>query len=175
MINYTPNPGIPETREGTIAELKRLGLPAIPVAPKQKRGGFSGKNPSYLDQSGKAHHCKHGQYHEELPSDRDDRKHFEHPNTGVGTLGGHGGHVFIDFDSKNYESEQACKADVERLIVKYGLERTRIFKTGAEGWRIVVKSKQKPWFTNFATSPNGKHVGEALGKGRFTVLPPSVH
>lgn len=34
--------------------------------------------------------------------------------------------------------------------------------------------RQKPDFTNFALSAGGKHIGEALGVGRFTVLAPTI-
>lgn len=42
------------------------------------------------------------------------------------------------------------------------------------GWRIGIRVKQKPDFTNFALTLGGKHVGEALEEGRFTVLAPTI-
>jgi len=38
-----------------------------------------------------------------------------------------------------------------------------------------VIPSETPSFTNFTTLPDGQHVGEALGEGRFTVLAPSIH
>ncbi|MBD2346835.1 AAA family ATPase [Anabaena subtropica] len=40
--------------------------------------------------------------------------------------------------------------------------------------RIGIKVKNKPDFTNFALFLGGKHVGEALSSGRFTVLSPTI-
>jgi hypothetical protein len=42
------------------------------------------------------------------------------------------------------------------------------------GWRVGVRVRVAPDFTNFALTPGGKHVGEALGTGRFTVLAPTI-
>jgi hypothetical protein len=51
---------------------------------------------------------------------------------------------------------------------------TFIERTHSGGWRIAVKVKQKPNFTNFSLTPGGSHVGEALYTGRFTVLAPTI-
>ena len=199
---YIPNPGIPETVQGTRQALDALGCPAIPVAPKQdlrkewchrvikRKDGvkfcpldehlnpiprFTGKNPSYLDKNGNAYICNHGEFQKRLPFHRENRKHFINFNTGIGTLGGHGGIVWLDFDAKNYGSQEACDADVEALITRHNLQNSWIERTPSGGWRIAVKPRVKPTFTNFATSPDGVHVGEALGEGRFTVLAPTIH
>jgi hypothetical protein len=197
-IIYSPNAAVQQTIEALLA----IGCPPIPVAPKQdprqswchreikRKDGvkfclldehlnpiprFTGKNPSNLDRKGKPWICKHGEFQERLPFDRENRKHFTHPNTGIGTLGGHGGIVWLDFDAKNYDSQEACDFDVERIIANHGLNNSWIERTGSGGWRIAVKPKQKPNFTNFSTSRDGKRVGEALGEGRFTVLAPTIH
>jgi hypothetical protein len=195
---YSPNPDVQQTIEALLL----LGCPPIPVAPKQdprkewchrviKRKDdvqfcpvdehlnpiprFTGKNPSYLGSNGNAYICRHGEFQERLPSDRENRKHFAHPHTGIGTLGGHGGIIWLDFDAKNYDSQEASDADVKRIIADHGLQESWIERTGSGGWRIAVKPKQKPNFTNFSTSRDGKRVGEALGEGRFTVLAPTIH
>src|SRR4028119_1139042 len=197
-IIYSPNPGV----QATIEQLLSLGCPAIPVAPKQdpkqpwchrvikRKDGvkfcpidenlnpiprFTGKNPSYLAKNGSAYICKHGEFQERLPCDRENQQHFTHPNTGIGTLGGHGGIIWLDFDAKNYGSQEACDSDVEGIITRHGVDNGWIERTGSDGWRIAVKPRVKPNFTNFATSPNGVHIGEALGEGRFTVLAPTIH
>jgi hypothetical protein len=82
---------------------------------------------------------------------------------------------WLDFDVKCYESQEACDQDVVNIIERGNLQNTWIERTGSDGWRIAVKPRQKPSFTNFATSPNGQHLGEALFEGRFTVLSPTIH
>jgi hypothetical protein len=194
----TPNPAVQQT----IEQLLFLGCPPIPVAPKQdpkqdwchrviktKDGSkscvvgkdfnpiplFTGKNPSNLDRKGKAWICKHGKFQDRLPAPYELKRFFCNSNTGIGTLGGHGGIVWLDFDAKNYDSQEACDSDVESLITRHNLQDSWIERTGSGGWRIAVKPKQKPDFTNFATTPNGKHIGEAISDGRFTVLAPTIH
>jgi hypothetical protein len=197
-IIYSPNAAVQQTIEALLA----IGCPPIPVAPKQdprqphchrviktKDGSkscivgkdfnpipkFTGKNPSNLDIKGKPWICKHGKFQDRLPAPYELKRFFFHPNTGIGTLGGHGGIVWLDFDAKNYDSQEACDSDVESLITRYSLQDSWIERTGSGGWRIAVKPKQKPDFTNFATTPNGKHIGEAISDGRFTVLAPTIH
>jgi hypothetical protein len=90
-------------------------------------------------------------------------------------LGGHAGVDWLDFDAKCYESQEACDQGVVSIIERANLQNTWIERTGSGGWRIAVRPLEKPNFTNFTTSPNGQHVGEALFEGRFTVLAPSIH
>jgi hypothetical protein len=197
-MSYSPNPKVQSTIEALLA----IGCPPIPVAPKQdarkewchrvaktKEGDFfcaidknlnpipkfGGKNPSYLDHNGSPRICKHGEFQNRLPTDAELRRFFCHPDTGVGTLGGHAGINWLDFDVKCYKSQAACDADVVRIIEQGNLHDAWIERTGSGGWRIAVKPCQKPKFTNFATEPNGVHTGESLGRGRFTVLAPTIH
>jgi len=82
------------------AELLALGCPPIPVAPKPiapEDPKNTGKNPSYLNPWGNAVILQHGQFRDRLPTDEELRKFFRNPNTGVGTLGGHAGVVWLDF------------------------------------------------------------------------------
>jgi hypothetical protein len=189
-------------RSQTINTLLAEGVPPIPVAPlqdprqkrchrisKSKDGWdccpldknfqpvplFTGKNPSYLAPDGSPRPLNHRQFQKRLPTAAELKKFFCHPDTGIGTLGGHGGIVWLDFDAKNYDSQEACDNDVERIITSNHLGGTWIERTGSGGWRIAVKPRQKPTFTNFATRPDGPHIGEALFEGRFTVLAPSIH
>lgn len=200
-LSYTPNPGIPETIEGTRQALAAIRSPSIPVAPKQnsrqewcqrikREDGiescpldenlnpiprFTGKNPSYLGKNGNAYICKHGEFQDRLPTEKESQKHFTNHQTGIGTLGGHNDIIAVDFDSKNYESQKACDIEVERIIELHGLNKGWVEITGGGGWRLLIKPKTPPTFTNFSTTPNGKHIGEALGRGRFTVLAPTIH
>ena len=185
---YSTNPEV----QATIVELVSLGCPPIPVAPKQlapEDPKITGKNPSFLDPWGYALICKHGQFHNQMPSDKELLKFFRNARTGVGTLGGHAGVDWLDVDSKCYSSQADCDADfnriVENICTHAGCDarsarlphRTALWieQTGSNGYRIAVIPQQTPTFTNFATTPGGKHVGEALYKGRFTVLAPSIH
>lgn len=136
---------------------------------------FTGKNPSYLTKYGRPRICKHGKFQNRIPTEQELKEFFCNPDTGVGTLGGHGGVDWIDFDAKNYESQEICDSSVQEVIKKNALTTSWIEKTGSGGYRIAVKPKQHPTFTNFALTPGGKHIGEALWEGRFTVLAPSIH
>jgi hypothetical protein len=180
FVDYSPNPDINKTIKALLA----LGCPPIPVVPKQnprdkwchrvvktKDGNlfcpldknlnpipkFTGKNPSYLDRNGSPRICKHGEFQSRLPTDAELRRFFCHPDTGIGTLGGHAGVDWLDFDVKCYESQQECDQDVINIIERGNLQNTWIERTGSGGWRIAVKPRQKPSFTNFATNPNGQH------------------
>ncbi|MEL7039240.1 MAG: bifunctional DNA primase/polymerase [Cyanobacteria bacterium J06592_8] len=135
---------------------------------------FTGKNPSYLDKNGIPRILHHGEYQNRLPSPQELKKWFAHPNNGIGTLGGHGGVVWIDFDAKNYPTQEDCDRAVQGIRDKLP-GTTWVEQTGSGGYRIALKPKQTPTFTNFATTSGGQHVGEALNDGRFTVLAPSIH
>ncbi|MBW4422114.1 MAG: bifunctional DNA primase/polymerase [Myxacorys californica WJT36-NPBG1] len=141
----------------------------------QPIGRITGKNPSYLGLDGKPRTLNHKSYQDRQPTERELREWFANPNTGVGTLGGHSGVDWLDFDAKNYSSQGECDRAVQTLIDAHGLTTSWIEKTGSGGYRIAVCPQEKPTFTNFATEPNGRHVGEALFEGRFTVLAPTIH
>lgn len=135
---------------------------------------FTGKNPSYLDFSGKPHLVNHRRYQNQLPSAEDEKQWFANPLNGVGTLGGWNNTVWLDFDVKQFASESECTQAVTKIIENPALTNTFLERTHSGGWRIGIKVKQKPNFTNFALTPGGRHVGEALFEGRFTVLAPTV-
>jgi hypothetical protein len=141
----------------------------------QPIGRFTGKNPSYLDRNGRARSLNHRTYQNRLPYEWELREWFSNSETGIGTLGGHSGVVWIDFDAKNYSSQEDCDRDVQRIISANNLEDTWIERTGSGGWRIAVRPQIQPTFTNFSTTIDGVHIGEALGEGRFTVLSPTIH
>lgn len=78
-------------------------------------------------------------------------------------------------DVKNFDSPQECDRIVSGWLNHHpALKQTFIERTHSGGWRIGIRVRKKPEFTNFALSTGGKHVGECLGSGRFTVLSPTI-
>jgi uncharacterized protein YdcH (DUF465 family) len=194
-----PNASTNPTRTETFEWLQAHNYPPLPVAPAQdphkypktnKKGEiewskekdvpvprFTGKNPSYLDKNGIPHTVNHHHYQNEHPTQKDLDLWFANDLNGIGTLGGWNNTVWLDFDVKQFESSAKCeKAAVECVGQIRTLTNQMPFleQTHSGGWRIGVRVKTKPNFTNFALTPGGHHVGEALGKGRFTVLAPTI-
>jgi hypothetical protein len=182
-------------RQKVINWLVGKNYPALPVAPAQsaekypakakdgsikldKAGNpvpaFTGKNPSYLDQNGIPQLINHREYQKRLPNNNELAVWFKHQSNGVGTLGGWNNTAWLDFDVKQFSSQQECDAAVSALLERPELQQTFVERSHSGGWRIGVKVKQKPNFTNFSLTPGGSHVGEALGDGRFTVLAPTI-
>ena len=191
-----------QTRQETIDWLVANNFPALPVAPQQepqkypkrnKKGEieyegdgtpkplFTGKNPSYLDKGGIPHLINHHKYQNKLPTKEELDKWFDNPQNGVGTLGGWNNAIWIDLDVKNFESASDCEEAALEIIEK--LPHFPYFeKTHSGGYRILIShpdanktTKECPEkITNFALVPGGKHVGECLSRGRFTVLAPTV-
>ncbi|WP_217360056.1 AAA family ATPase [Anabaena sp. UHCC 0253] len=197
MTNTKANESGTNSRNETIKWLQENGYPVLPVAPAQdankypklrkdtreieldKDGNpqslFTGKNPSYLDKDGKPHLIYHSNYQEQLPTEDELNKWFLHPDTGVGTLGDWNNTIWLDVDVKNFDSPEDCNNAVDNLLKDHPkLQETFTERTHSGGYRIGVKVKQSPDFKNFTLQLNGKHVGEALGKGSFTVLAPTV-
>lgn len=136
---------------------------------------FTGKNPSYLDAEGKPHLINHQQYQGKLPSANELTEWFANPGNGIGTLGGWNNTVWLDFDLKQFDSQEELDQAFHSLLSKNPqLKISWIEQTHSGGYRLAVKTKIQPTFTNFGLDQNGKHRGEALGKGRFTVLAPTV-
>jgi hypothetical protein len=196
----TPQPSV----QATIQWLQSLGLPPLPVAPAQdpydypkivkedaqkkiyahcplKEDGtpiplYTGKNPSYLDKAKKPHLVMHRSYQERSPSYKEIKEWFANPANGIGTLGSEE-FIWIDFDVKNFSDASECReaaiAVAKKIQEISGLQPT-LEETHSGGWRVLALVSEKPTFTNFALEPGGKHVGEALGFGRFTVLAPTI-
>ena len=159
--------------------LLSMGCSPLPVAPAQaeplgKDGKplFNGKNPSYLDASGKPHTIRHTQYRNTQPTADDLTKWFANPQNGVGTLAGQGGIDWIDLDRKNFDSQDAC--DNARAMILEKCDRTYFEKTRSGGAHIAIKLAEPKDFTNFQIGPDGQHAGEFLGQGRFVVLAPTA-
>lgn len=187
-----------ELRQEVINWLIENNFPVLPAAPKQDsvkypkknskheieyegdgvtpKSLFTGKNPSYLDESGIPHLVFHTKYQNTLPTESEIKKWFANPLNGIGTLGGWNNAVWIDFDVKHFDSTSECEdaaLDCAEVIEEqFGAP--FIEKTHSGGWRIGVCVEETPSFTNFCIKKNGKQVGEALFKGRFTVLAPTI-
>ncbi|MGP1385733.1 MAG: bifunctional DNA primase/polymerase [Thainema sp.] len=185
----------PSIRE-TLNWLRQQGLPPLPVAPahdpeqypacdrkgnvkRDPNGGlmpaFTGKNPSFLDAEGIPHLIRHTQYQQRLPSDQELQMWFANPANGIGTLGGWSDVVWIDVDVKRFASQADCDERMGHWLSQYPLlQHTFTERTQSGGWRLAVRVGEKT-FTNFSLDGlGGKHVGEVLGQGRFTVLAPTI-
>jgi hypothetical protein len=186
-------------RQVTINWLTSLNLPVLPIAPAQsaephpalnkdgsvkndKQGNpqptFTGKNPSFISASGKLQLVNHRKYQNQLPSASEQEQWFANPVNGIGTLGGWNNYIYLDFDVKNFGGDkEACQSAAFRIAANYlqvsGKE-PFLQESHSGGWHVGVRVKQDPGFTNFALSPGGKHIGEALGKGRFIVMAPTI-
>jgi hypothetical protein len=137
---------------------------------------YTGKNPSYLDKAGNPQLVHHRFYQERSPSYKELKEWFANPANGVGTLGNEE-FIWIDFDVKNFSDADECReaaiAVAQKIQEISGLPPT-LEETHSGGRRVLAIVSEKPKFTNFALEPGGKHVGEALGVGRFTVLAPTI-
>lgn len=185
----------PSTRSSVAARLNALGLPALPVAPaqdarcypaKDRQGAilrdqaghpkpaFTGKNPSFLDQGGIPKLLAHRAYQDRMPHTWETRLWFGHPTNGIMTMGGWNNIIWIDIDVKRYPGQGRCDRSVEAWMNRYPLLReTWIERTHSGGWRFAVQVDELPDFTNFGFR-RGQHLGEILGKGRLTVLAPTI-
>jgi hypothetical protein len=140
-------------------------------------GLYTGKNPSYLDKDDVPHLVNHRQYQNRLPSKKELKAWFTNRSNGIGTLGGWHNTVWLDFDVKKFLSQIECddvaKEIAQNVRIACGQE-PFLEHSHSGGWRIGVRVKQKPDFTNLALTPGGKHIGEALFIGKFTVLAPTI-
>ncbi len=187
-------------RQQRITWLHSQGLPPLPVAPFQdpyryhkickgsnNRGDycpltidlkpiplFTGKNPSFLDANSIPHLINHQSYQKKQPTSKELKRWFKHPDNGIGTLGSDRV-KWIDLDSKQFPSQTECDRAFNQLLEQRPeLKLTLLEKTQSGGYRIGVKVRKPTQFTNFCLSPGGRHVGECLGTGRFTVLSPTA-
>lgn len=161
----------------TLHRLITWKLPPLPVAPAsvQQPKKFTGKNPSYLNSRGARYLVQHKLFQSRMPSDQEIKNWFANPLNGIGTLGGWHNIIWLDFDSKRFQSIAECDRRIEGWLIAHHLEDTFIERTHSGGWRIGVRVHTVPCFTNFSLERAGdRHIGEALGKGRFTVLAPTI-
>jgi hypothetical protein len=202
MVHTPIEPNTPSERQEVINWLIAHNYPALPVAPAQPARKYykvdpgnpdqgvwshcpltanlqpipvyTGKNPSFLDAGGTPHLINHRTYQKRLPEPQKLKAWFAHPSNGVGTLGGWNNTVWLDFDVKQFPTQDECDAAVLKILERKELQETFIERSHSGGWRIGITIKQKPNFTNFSLTPGGAHVGEALFTGRFTVLAPTI-
>ena len=194
--HYSPLPAI----EDTILWLLSHGYPPLPIARQQcpytyprmvlgKDGQgsycpvnqrleplelFSGKNPSYF-QGQQPRLLRHRVYTERLPTAEELKRWFEHPHVGVATLGGWQQTVWVDLDSKRFESQAACRqVGEEWLDFIPALRSGFVERTQSGGWRLAVRCEQLPTFSKLAFSAGGALIGEALGHGVPAVLAPTI-
>jgi hypothetical protein len=185
----------PEVRESA-RWLIKLNIPIVPVAPwhsaknfpKYEKNDvtgkwqpsikdgevqpkFNGKNPSFVSLSGYPSTVKHKDYQNRLPTVSELRAWFANPRNGIGCLCGTGNLICIDLDAKCFEGD--FEARYQQLLEQYPiLKNTRIERTQSGGVHIFVRTTKN--FTNFSLDGyQGKHHGEALGFGRYTVLSPT--
>jgi hypothetical protein len=152
MVNIPLGLNASSERQEVIDWLIAHNYPALPVAPAQSRWKYhkviqahpeqgvwsycplepltlqpiplyTGKNPSYLDRYGCPHLVNHRQYQNRLPYNRELELWFANPSNGVGTLGGWNNTVWLDFDVKQFPSQQECDAAVLKILE--GLERLK--------------------------------------------------
>jgi hypothetical protein len=202
MVHTPINRDTSSQRQKVIDWLISHNYPALPVAPAQsvwkyhkidpgnaEQGVWShcpvtadlqplplytGKNPSFIDAKGNPHLINHRKYQKRLPKRSEIKAWFTNPSNGVGTLGGWNNTVWLDFDVKQFPTQEECDAAALSILKHSELQQTFIERSHSGGWRIGVKVKQKPNFTNFSLTPGGSHIGEALFEGRFTVLAPTI-
>ncbi len=135
---------------------------------------FTGKNPSYLDSDGKPHIISHRKYQKINPTPDELITWFASPFNGVGILHKQG-EFSLDLDRKHFPTDADCEqALLSILESEPSLNNGLIEKTHSGGYRVVFKSALQPDFTNFSLTPDGEHLGELLGKGRFAVLAPTI-
>ncbi|MFM6136474.1 MAG: hypothetical protein ACKPCP_20365, partial [Sphaerospermopsis kisseleviana] len=163
-----------EERNQVVEQLLSLGLAPLPVVPKQDGAIFTGKNPSYFDSNGRPHLLNHSKYQHTLPTESEIALWFSDPLTGIGTLGTESV-TWIDIDSNKVASQQACDRAYQQLLESHQILNTAwLERTQSGGYRIGVRLNTSKDFTNFKLFGDGDHVGECLGRGRFTVLAPTV-
>lgn len=168
----TPNE--PELKSVTEKYIS-LGLSILPIAPKNtgNKPVFTGKNPSFLDEKGKAHLIKHSEYQGNQPTLDQLKVWFANSNNGLGILCQDRLRV-IDLDAKNFDSQEECERVVNDWLAEHPeLDTAQIERTPSGGFHILVKFEESTDFTNFAFCEGGPHVGELLGSGKFCVMFPT--
>jgi hypothetical protein len=147
--------------------LRDLGFYILPIAGTLKSPSVVSK------ETGKPYRIKHKKYREKPPTNWLINRWF-YPNHPYGYFL-HGGQLdvcCIDFDQKNYESQDAVDKEYETFVTK--LEGYIIWTEQSlhGGYHIWVKLTNKPEFTNFATdNVIRKHRGEVIVNGGVAIYP----
>ena len=174
--DYSPNAHV----NTAIQWLLSYGYPVLPIAPRNEQVVFkgkllySGKNPSYLDRHARATLVNQTQFQYRLPRHDELKRWFEHPATGVATLGGWQNTVWIDIDRKHFGSAEACTAVVRQLLQQYpALQSTVIERTQSGGYHIGVRCRHLPTFTRCCLAATQQPLGELIGAGKVCVMAPT--
>jgi len=168
----------------TIDWLLRLGRPPLPECPiEAAKQGKEPKQPCYFD-GRRVIPISWKQWQHEQPIAEIYQAWFEHPKTGIGSLGGWNGRHWlgwVDIDQKDFASPEACDRAVADWVKKYPvLADAPKFSTPSGGYRFLIAFNQEPANfkanSGFSLSPDGSHhAGELLTKnGGHTLLPPTV-
>jgi Protein of unknown function (DUF3987)/Bifunctional DNA primase/polymerase, N-terminal len=175
----------PKTVQETIIWLQEsLNRPPLPECPIQAAtDGKEPKAPHFIDGKFiKSLQWKHFQCI--MPPQEAITKWFCDPRMGIGTLGGFNGKhwlCWIDFDSKDFESQKECDRKVAEWESQYPLTKEMPkFRSPSGGYRYLVALSVEP--ENFKSnsafslaSDGSHHCGELLTKnGGHTLLPPTI-
>jgi hypothetical protein len=147
--------------------LRGLGFYILPIAGTLKSPSVFSK------EDGKPYRIAHKKYREKPPTEWLINRWF-YPNHPYGYFL-HGGQLdvcCIDFDQKNYESQDAVDKEYQTFVTK--LEGYIVWTEQSlhGGYHVWVKLTNKPEFTNFATdNVIRKHRGEVIVNGGVAIFP----
>ncbi|OWY66111.1 hypothetical protein B7486_38280 [cyanobacterium TDX16] len=165
--------------------LKRPPLPENPQECMEQLNTPGGKQPCWLDSTGKVYPVSWKRYQEALPEYMELEQWFEY-SKGIGTLGGWNGKHYIahvDFDygkaGSLYTTQEEMLAAIAKWKEEYHIVKTApCFKTPSGGYRFIFAFEEKAEFAPFVLDPNyngDKCCGELLARnGGHTLLPPTV-
>ncbi|MDV2992862.1 MAG: hypothetical protein N4J56_002516 [Chroococcidiopsis sp. SAG 2025] len=165
--------------------LKRPPLPENPKECQEQLNTPGGKQPCWLDSTGKTHTVSWKRYQEALPDYMELEQWFSH-SKGIGTLGGWNGKHYIghvDFDygktGSLYATQEEMLAAINQWKEKYPVVKSALcFKTPSGGYRFIFAFEEAADFAPFVLDPDYKGekcCGELLARnGGHTLLPPTV-
>ncbi|MBD2358877.1 hypothetical protein H6G41_30490 [Tolypothrix sp. FACHB-123] len=173
----------PKTFEETSKWLDNLGLPQLPVCPKEPvEKGKSAKQPRFLGDNGKTYLISWKKYQEDMPTPKDRNNWFRNPR-GISTIAKFNGKhwiTFIDFDQKNFASQEDCDQQIANWEENHPITKNcPMYRTQSGGYRHIVALQHKP--ENFTSNggfslitDSSRALGEVLcNGGATTILPPT--
>ena len=179
----------PKTVKDTISWLRdTLNRPPLPECPIEAATvGKEPKQPNYIsgwkDGEPIVRPINWKQFQTVMPQDFMLGVWFRDRKTGIGTLGGWNGQHWlgwIDLDSKDFASQEACDRAVAEWVEQYPiLKKCPRFRTPNGGYRFLIAWEKEPENfganNGFSLSPDGTtRAGELLTKnGGHTLLPPT--
>uniref|UniRef100_B8HYH8 Uncharacterized protein n=1 Tax=Cyanothece sp. (strain PCC 7425 / ATCC 29141) TaxID=395961 RepID=B8HYH8_CYAP4 len=180
----------PETITDTIGWLRdtlnRAPLPECPI--ESATVGKEPKQPAYIsgwkDGEPIVKSINWKQFQTNMPQDSMLGVWFRDRKTGIGTLAGWNGEHWlgwIDFDVKDFASQEACDRAVAEWMEQYQIVKgCPRFRTPGGGYRFLIAWEKEPENfganNGFSLSPDGStRSGELLTKnGGHTLLPPTI-